>query len=354
MLRSRKVHVRPHSWSPCIFLSAQRHVVNAANIGRGTPNWFAQLPTVPGPARLSDAQTFVFDRDIRNPYTERWSLGFQRELPKKILLDLSYVGSASHKLFTREDINPRQLNGLRIHPDFGPRIIIASEGNSAYHSMQLRVERRLGKSFQVAGSYTWSRNLDSTGEVLLTNINSGNNNLTSLPIQQGGLKIDRGLSDYHRKHRLTIAHLWDIPGPKHGIWKQAFGGWSITGIISFQSGVPFSLQNGFDRNNDGLANDRPDIGNSDAPLNTRAVVAPATDLGGCGINNWDMSFFKTFALTETKKLEFRWEAFNVFNHPQFVNVPERNLVSSPPGSFVKPDFTDGGIRTMRLQLKFLF
>ncbi len=193
---------------------------------------------------------------------------------------------------------------------------------------------------------------------------------------------------------MTIAHLWDIPGPKHGIWKQAFGGWSITGIISFQSGVPFSLQNGFDRNNDGLANDRPDIGNSDAPLNTRAVVAPATDLGGCatgyrnpdtracvtpadvhfiegrglpnrstvgrntlfagGINNWDMSFFKTFALTETKKLEFRWEAFNVFNHPQFVNVPERNLVSSPPGSFLKPDFTDGGIRTMRLQLKFLF
>ncbi len=368
-------------------------VVNAPNIGRGTPGWFAQLPTVPGPPRLSDAQTFVFDKNVRNPYTERWSLGFQRELPDKILLDLSYVGSASHKLFTREDINPRQLNGLRLHPDFGPRIIIASEGNSAYHSLQWRVERRLAKSFQVTGSYTWSRNLDSTGEVLMTNLNSGNNNYTSLPISQGGLKIDRGLSDYHRKHRLSIAHLWDIPGPNHGIWKQAFGGWLLTGIISFQSGAPFSLQNGFDRNNDGLANDRPDIGNPDAPLNTRAVVsvtgpgACATgyrnpDTGGCatpadvhfvqgqglpnrstvgrntlftgGINNWDMSFFKTFAVTETKKLEFRWEAFNAFNHPQFVNVPERNVVSSPPGSFLNPDFTNSGIRTMQMQLKIIF
>ena len=282
---------------------------------------------------------------------------------------------------------------MRLHPDFGPRIIIASEGNSAYHSLQLRVERRLAKSFQITGSYTWSRNLDSTGEALMTNVNSGNNNFTSLPISQGGLKIDRGLSDYDRRHRLSIAHLWDIPGPNHGIWKQAFGGWSLTGIISFQSGAPFSLQNGFDRNNDGLANDRPDIGNPGAPLNTRAVVnitqCSSTgfrnpDTGACvtpadvhfiegrglpnrstvgrntlftgGINNWDMSFFKTFALTETKKLEFRWEAFNAFNHPQFVNVPDqqRNVVSSPPGSFLNPDFTDSGIRTMRMQLKIIF
>ena len=67
-----------------------------------------------------------------------------------------------------------------------------------------------------------------------------------------------------------------------------------------------------------------------------------------------MSFFKTFALTETKKLEFRWEAFNAFNHPQFVNVPERNVVSSPAGTFLNPDFTDSGIRTMRMQLKIIF
>ncbi len=67
-----------------------------------------------------------------------------------------------------------------------------------------------------------------------------------------------------------------------------------------------------------------------------------------------MSLFKTFAITEKKHLELRWEAFNLFNTPQFVNVPERNVKGSPRGRFLNPDFTDSGIRTMRLQLKLIF
>jgi hypothetical protein len=57
---------------------------------------------------------------------------------------------------------------------------------------------------------------------------------------------------------------------------------------------------------------------------------------------------------EEKRLEFRWEAFNAFNHRQFVQVPSSDVVNSPPGQFLNPKFTDGGIRTMRMQLKFLF
>jgi hypothetical protein len=232
-------------------------------------------------------------------------------------------------------------------------------------------------------------------ESLLINANSGGRNLTSMPASQGGLKLDRGLSDYNRSHLLTITYLWEIPGPTQGFWKQALGGWSLAGIATFQSGAPYSLQNGSDRNNDGFAdNDRPDIGNPEAPLNTRAVITPVSGVGACstgyrnpdtgacvtpgdvhfvqgqglpnsrtvgrntlfagGTNNWDLSLTKAFVVREGKRLEFRCEAFNAFNHRQFVNAPSQDVVNSPPGQFLNPIFTDGGIRTMRVQVKFIF
>ena len=71
-------------------------------------------------------------------------------------------------------------------------------------------------------------------------------------------------------------------------------------------------------------------------------------------NNWDAILAKTLAIWETKKLEFRCEASNAFNHPQFVQVPNTDVVNAPPGQFLNPEFTDGGIRSVRMQLKFFF
>lgn len=366
-----------------------------AGAGRGTANWSSQLPLMASPPNVLNGQLAVFDKNIRNPYTERWSLGLQRAFSKGIVFDLAYVGSGSHRLFIRDDVNPRQLNGIRVHPDFGPRVIRSSDGTSSYNALQLRVERRFAGGVQIAGSYTWSRNLDSVSESLLVNANSGGRNLTSMPVSQGGLKLDHGLSDYNRSQLLTIAYVWEIPGPTQGFWKYALGGWSVSGITMFQSGAPYSLQNGSDRNNDGFAdNDRPDIGNPYAPLNTRAVITPVSGVGACstgyrnpdtgacvtpadvhfvqgqglpnsrtvgrntlfagGTNNWDVSVAKVFDVREGKRLEFRGDAFNAFNHEQFVNVPSQDVVNSPPGQFLNPVFTDGGIRTIRIQLKFYF
>jgi hypothetical protein len=151
--------------------------------------------------------------------------------------------------------------------------------------------------------------------------------------------------------------------------------------------------NGFDRNNDGFRNDRPDIGNPSSPLNSRAVLARTgsqscttgyrnPDSGLCvtpadvhwvqagpslpnastvgrntlvagGIDNFDVSLSKSFQIGEQRRLEFRWEAFNALNHPQFTQIPERSL-DAPPSHFLNRDFTDGGIRSMWAQIKFLF
>jgi outer membrane receptor protein involved in Fe transport len=374
-------------------LSTTVNGVGAAVNPRGSANFFSTLPQTartPGPA---DQQTAALDKNIRNPYTERWSLGVQRELPNKFLLEVSYVGTGSHKLFTSSDVNPRLLSGQRLYPNLGIRRVRASEGNAIYHAMQVQLERRFANSFQVTGAYTFSRNIDSTSEVFATN-NSVSSN-TSIPTLMGGLSLDRGLSDYHRAHRFTVTYAWEVPGPKKGILKHPFGGWSLTGITTFQSGTPYSVANGSgaDRNNDGLNNDRPDISNPNAPINTRAVISttgknpcatgyknpdtlacvtPAdvhwiqglgmpnastvgrNTLTTTGVNNFDVNILKTFSITESKKLEYRLEAFNFFNHPQFTAVPGASVLATDPQRFLNSDYTNSGQRTMRMQLKLIF
>lgn len=369
--------------------NVMRTQVVALNAGRGTPNWSSNLPTSGAPQSPADPQTFVLDKNLRNPYTERWSFGIQRELASSVLLEISYVGSESHRLFTRDDANPRQPNGQYLHPALGIRQVVTSQGNAAYHSLQLQLNHRIIQGFAITGSYTWSRAIDSTSEAAPQNISSNPANLTSVPISSGGLKIDRGLSDYHRGQRLTITYLWDISSPGRGFVKQSLGGWSFTGVTSFQSGTPFTVLNGFDRSNLGNGDARPDIGNAAAPLNTRALVSTACatgyfnpDTAACvsptdvhfvegrgspntstvgrntlftaGIDNWDMSLLKVFPVAEKGRLEFRLDAFNVFNTPQCVNAPLRTVNGTPQGRFLNQDFTDCGIRTMRPQLKLIF
>jgi hypothetical protein len=313
---------------------------NAPNTGRGRADWFEQVPTVAAGPGLSDSRTAI-DKDLRNPYTERWSFGFQRQLPQDVLLDVSYVGSESHRLTTKADVNPQPLNGNdRLYRDFGPTDIRTSEGNSTYHALQARLDRRFASGFQLAASYTWSKFLDSTSEGA-GNLNiqqPDERNLTSVPIMQGGLKLDRGLSDFDRPQRLTIAYLWAVPGPRSGWCKYPLGGWSVAGITTFQSGTPFTVANGSDRNNDAIPADRPDIGNPSAPLNSWANIFPGCptgyqnpDTGACvssgdvhwvegrgfpnastvgrntlrtgGMNNFDLTLSKSIRLGESRRLE---------------------------------------------------
>jgi hypothetical protein len=106
--------------------------------------------------------------------------------------------------FSHADFNPQQLNGLRLYPDFGARRVRTSQGNSAYHSLQARLDRRFAHGLQLEASYTWSKSIDSTSEgTAQVNAQYASINLTSVPVAQGGLKLDRGLSDFHRGQRLT-------------------------------------------------------------------------------------------------------------------------------------------------------
>lgn len=368
----------------------------APSSGRGLANFYpGALPTTPRTPTPLDSQTSVFNPKIRNPYTQRWSLGLQRQLPLDLVMDISYVGSAGRKLFVTEDLNPvvNPTTGARLYPNLGIRRYRSSGANSDYHAMQLRVDRRFARGFQVNASYTWSKLIDQISEIFATG--QTNSALASVPAFQGGLKLDRAVSDYHRAHRLTISYIWEIPGPTRGFLGQVLGGWQITGITVFQSGAPFTIVNGLDRNGDGVTtSDRPDVGNPNAPHNTRAQVVATSvcatglrnpDTGQCvtrndvyviqvpagsgfpgaatlgrnterskPVENFDMSFFKIFRLRENVKLEYRLETFNIFNHPQFTGVPPSDVTSTQAGSFLNYNLIDGGGRTMRMGLKLIF
>ena len=367
--------------------------IKASNIGRGSSGWLEQLEQLQASApSLIDSQIVALDGNLRNPYTERWSFGFQRRLPGSVVLDLSYVGSESHRLTTRADWNPRLPTGtLRLYPDYGQVIVKTSEGNSSYHSVQARLDRRFAHGMQVSAAYTWSKMIDSTSDgVANTNDQDpAGGNLTSVPVMYGGLKLDRAVSDFDRPQRLTIASLWAVPGPRSGWSTHVFGGWQLGGIATFQSGTPFSIANGFDRDNFGDNEDRADIGNPHAPLNTRAIIFPGCTTGyqnpdtlACvnpgdvhwvegigfpngstvgrntlrtgGTNNFDLNLTKSIAVGENRRLDLRWEALNAFNHPQYVNVPPRDVFGTPPGQFLNRDFTDSGIRSMWVQVKLIF
>ena len=327
--------------------------------GRGAQGWFDNaLLDLQGDPLISDGQTGALEKNFRSPYTERWSVGFQREFSNKFVLDGSYVGSESHKLTTWDQANPTQPDGTNLYPEFGGRGIRTSQGNSSYHAMQWRVDRRFVGGFRATAAYTWSKNLDSTSEGVGTQSNqSGPANRASVLIAQDGLRLDRGPSDYDRTHRVSLLYLWNIRGPASGFMRAVFGGWSISGITTFQSGAPFSVLNGVDaaRVPHAPGSPRPDIGNPNAPLNSRAVISPSSGSQFCatgyrnpdtdtcvtpadvhwiqgigppnastvgrntlragGVNNFDLSVSKSFEIGENRRLEFRWDALNVLNHP---------------------------------------
>ncbi|MCI0626640.1 MAG: carboxypeptidase regulatory-like domain-containing protein [Acidobacteria bacterium] len=359
----------------------------SAATSRGTPNFYPNA--IPQSARTptpGDAQTSVLLPGLVSPYTERWSFGFQRELPQNLVMDLSYVGSVAHKLFTNEELNPFLPSGPRLYPNFGRRQIRGNSGNSNYHALQARLDRRFSKGVQLTGSYTWSKFIDATSEVFTRD---GTSSILSIPLYQGGLQLDRAVSLFDRTHRLVVSYIWELPGPKSGVLGNAFGGWQMSGITTLQSGNPFTITQGADRNLDGTASDRPDVGNPNAPHNTRAIISATSPTGytnpdtnqpvtrndvyvvqGVGhpgpgtigknterskrTNNFDWTLFKNFRIREGLKLEYRLETFNLFNHQQFFEVPAATVVTALRGAFLNHTLVDGTGREIKMGLKLIW
>ena len=357
---------------------------------------FAGIQATPPTAQ--SPQTNLFLQPFRNPYTDRFSLGFERELPYGMVWDTSYVGSVSHKLFRSIDMNPivNPATGARFQPQVGVRTVRATSANSNYESLQVELKRRFSTtpvgSVQFEGGYTYAHYMDDVSDVF--GFDSTPSSFQSVSQVLGGSRqLDYGNSDFDRRHVGSLGVFWDVRGPRQGWLGSLVGGWQLSTISHWQTGLPYTVINGTDRNGDGQSlPDRPDVSNLAAPLNTRAVLkascptgygnpdatgvpcidpttvhfiegtgAPNAKTAGRnaflapGLDNLDVAISKRFRFTERMNLEFRADMFNAFNTLNLgYRVAPRTVNGTAGGSFLDFNETESVPRTMRMRLKFSF
>jgi outer membrane receptor protein involved in Fe transport len=365
--------------------------------GRGSANFsalFAGIAPIP-PTAQSPQQSLILG-SFPNPQTDRWTLGFERELPYGLFWDTSYVGSVSHHLYQTLDLNPivNPATVTRFDPQVGVRTVRAASANSNYESVQFNLKRNfkstpLGEVL-LDGSYTYAHYLDNISDVF--GFDSTPSSFQAAPQVLGfSPHLDYGNSDFDRRHVGAIGILFSPRAPKNGVLGTVLGGWTLSGISHWQTGLPYTVQNGIDRGGFGqpLA-ERPDVSNPSAPLNTRATVSttcatgftnPDGPAGNCvdpttvhfieggggpnaktvgrntliapGVDNLDVAIAKRFKFTERLGFEFRADMFNALNTTNLGFFPfvSRAVNGSPSGSFLDFTQTDSIGRSMRMRVK---
>ena len=315
------------------------------------------------------ASATAFERNLRTPYIQQWNFGIQRQLGKSRVAEIAYVGSKGTRLIDSRNINQAAPStnpeNLPPNPYFSDVDIIESNANSIYHSLQARFEQRLAKGLSALASYTYAKSIDDASGFFTTN---GDPNF---PQNSYNLAAERGRSDFDIRQRFTLSYAYDLPIATGHRW---LGGWQSFGVLTFQTGTPFTvaLLSDNDNSNTGFsnlgygANNRPNvvgnphISNPSATewFNTKAfAVAPYGTFGNAGRNILDgpglatvnFSIVKSTRVTERLNVQFRAEFFNLLNRTNF-NLPD-NFVGSP--TFGQITSAQDPRRT-QLALKFLF
>jgi len=185
--------------------------------------------------------------NLVNPLTHQWNLDIQRSLPGSFILTAAYVGTRGEHLFVNKEFNPFLNN-----PNFGFVGVRTNGGDSIYHSGQLQIERPFKHGLLLRGAYTYSKFIDDQSEVFVT---SGGSSRSQDILNQSS---DRGLSAFDRRHRFTLAYLYELPyvHDRSNAFMTALNaitsGWQTTGILTFSTGAPETVHDGLDINGDGL------------------------------------------------------------------------------------------------------
>lgn len=343
------------------------------------PQPFASLASAPPastPFITPSTVSLVFDRNFVNPITYSWNLSIEHQLTANTLLTVAYVANETEHLNNGMDQNPG-VNNVRINPNFGQVLLDTPNGTSSYNSLQVSVNKRFSHGFEFTSNYTYSKCLD---------------NGTLIPTFRGSINDpysihwNRGLCDTN--YPSVFVNSWVYQEPKlaqYGKFASAvLGSWEISGVWTFQSGEPFGISGGCNgSNNSGTlqGSDRGDLtgqpfdvhsGSKSNWLNTyfNPAAFQCNAVGtfgnsarnlfmGPGTNESDIGLVKNFPFKERYRLQFRWEMFNAFNHPNF-GLPSNSVTSSNFGQITglagqgSNPFSGIPPRIMQAALKFYF
>jgi len=330
------------------------------------------------------------DENFKTAYINQWSLGVQRELAESLVLDVSYLGSSGHKLPLGVNINQAlppsaqcvatpsgpgcSVNARRPFQGFGNITggFIISAGNSNYHGMTVRIERRFNNGLSFLSSYAWSKSIDDGSGISTGSDSSG------VAQDARNLRAERSLSDFDVTHRWVLSYVYDLPfgkgkriAPSNKVADFMVSGWQMTGIMTMQTGRPFTVIVGRDQSATGGTTDRPNLvgdpkisdSGPDRWFNSAAFATPAAGafgnagrniLRGDGLHNFDLGVSRFFRVTERHQLQFRAEVFNLTNHPNFF-FPVQSLANAAVGTITRAANTGTGAqRQIQFALKYLF
>jgi outer membrane receptor protein involved in Fe transport len=244
--------------------------------GGGVQNPIAAIGTITPDLSPTDA-VFSISKDIVNPSTYEWNLGFERSLPEDLKLAINYVGSRGRRLYANQHLNYFDFNtGERLLADRGAIDIRENSAASQYDSVQTEVTRSFKHGLFVRGAYTYGKNLDDGSEVFA--LFSGPTSYPADP-SPGGRKLDWGPSSFDFRHYLSIDYVWSPVGlhsekrMANALLGAVSRNWTVSGLTQLQSGPPSTFNfEGIDSNGDGsTTNDRPIVGNGIKPLNTAGI-----------------------------------------------------------------------------------
>jgi hypothetical protein len=266
------------------------------------------------------------------PTMLKWSLGFQQQLPLRIVLDSSYVGSRGLHLIYSENVNQPQptlavanqsvnVNAVRPYPGLSTITTYTTRADSVYHSLQLAGNRRFNNGFSLQVAYTFAKSID---------------NATTRSNIYFPLRYDRAISNFDRPNVFTSSYVYKLPWGRKlpAVPRAMLHGWQFSGITSLQSGNPFTVS-GADRAGTG-AGQRPNV---NAPLTYPRTIMKWFDttifsnpplgtfgtegrniLRGPSFQNWDLSVSKVAKIRERFTLNVRGDMFNIWNHTQWLAV----------------------------------
>ncbi len=354
---------------------------------------------------------FSVDRDLGSGYVQQWNASVQRELAANISVEVAYAGSK----ITRVGLPDTNLNQLSVeqlaagasllervpNPYFGiiprssslgdPTITRAqllkpypeyttvslyrnNVGTTIYHGAYVKLEQRFSHGLSYLVSYTRSKLMDDASSVFDASILTGP--VANFPVADSfNRKLERDYSTGDIPHVFVASAVWDLPFGTNrrsragGLAGAIVNDWSLTGVLTLQSGVPIAVTQTTNNNAfAGFGTQRPNlIGDPELPADERSVSrwfdtsafapAPAFTLGtssrnpvrGPGYRNLDLALMRRVPLSGSKALQVRAEVFNITNTPPF-QAPNTVVGSAAFGTITAA----GDPRVVQLAVKFLF
>ena len=325
--------------------------------------------------------TLANNTNRRTPYLLQWVFNVQRQLGADTVLEAGYIGNGGHKLELLRVWNQPVLrtgpNDARTllqrspFPAYGLIQTLDNHGNSGYDGLGLKATRRFAKGLTYLAGFTWSKAMDQGSSV---RNNTGENQFAT---DNYNLKREHALSQFHNGHRFVSSVLYELPFGKGkrfintgGVPDKLLGGWQLGTILTLSDGTPINVGQIGDPLQIGTPNVPDATGISPIPTNRSpdkfweiaAFDASNPELlyrfGNTGRNllttpglkQWDFSLTKTTRIREGHSFEFRFEAFNFPNHPNF-NAPANN--PQQPATFGRIN-TARTMREMQFGFRYTF